>query len=60
MNDDEAHWLTIAMDAVARFCLNERLQLQEEEGDDPISAALLVQDGDELVQVQIVTPAIAA
>jgi hypothetical protein len=60
MNDDEAHWLTIAMDAVARFCLNERLQLQEEEGDDPISAALLVQDGDDLVQVQIVTPAIAA
>lgn len=55
VNDEEAHLLTLAMDALAAFCLAEQERL--EDVDIPVWREVMVRDGDSLVEVSVVAPA---
>lgn len=55
INDEEACLLTLAMDGLGRFCLSERMRF--ERGEMYVRSRVLVRDGDELVVVEVVTPA---
>jgi hypothetical protein len=55
VNDEEAHLLTLAMDALATFCLAEQERL--EEVDIPVWREVMVRDGDSLVEVSVLAPA---
>jgi hypothetical protein len=55
ISDSEARILTLAMDALARYCMRE--DVRSAEGDSAVEAEVWVRDADQLIAASVVSPA---